>query len=89
MIPHLPEEAGRRADSDDKVVLADGLTDTSQYCTYEGSLTTPPYSTGVTWIMLKHPAQMSQEQSESFRRIMGNNFRPQQDLNERTIRQTL
>lgn len=87
-VDDLPEKTGEHFDSEETIDLADGLTDTSAYYTYEGSLTTPPCSPIATWIVLKDPAQMSQEQFESFRRIMGNNFRPLQMLTGRTIRQT-
>ena len=68
--------------------LADGITDPAKYYTYEGSLTTPPCSETVTWIVLKDVAEMSADQIAAFRHVLGNNFRPLQALNQRTIRTT-
>jgi carbonic anhydrase len=72
---------GQTVDSTVKVNLAKGLTDTSAYYTYAGSLTTPPWSENVTWIVLKEPAEMSAAQFSAFDRILGNDFRPLQDRN--------
>jgi carbonic anhydrase len=72
----------------ERLNLSEGLTSSDTYYTYPGSLTTPPCSETVTWLVLKQQAQMSQEQFEAFRRILGNDFRPIQELNGRTIRVT-
>lgn len=85
-VEHLPERSGDHFESEEVFNLLDGLTDTSEYYAYPGSLTTPPCSPIVTWIVLRNPAEMSQEQFDAFRRIMGNNFRSLQLLNGRTIR---
>jgi carbonic anhydrase len=42
----------------------------------------------VTWIVLAKPANVSQAQFQSFRRILGNDFRPLQNLNGRVLRST-
>ena len=62
---------------------------TASYYTYEGSLTTPPCTENVTWVLLKTPAAMSAAQFGAFRSILGNDFRPIQDLNGRIVRVTL
>jgi carbonic anhydrase len=69
--------------------VADGLTSTSQYYTYAGSLTTPPCTESVTWFVLQEYAQLSNDQFEAFRHILGNDFRPLQKRNGRAIRSTL
>jgi carbonic anhydrase len=84
----LPVHEGDTVNSDSEINLADALTSTTSYYTYSGSLTTPPCTEGVTWIVLKHEAQMSMAQFRSFENILGNDFRPLQDLNGRTIRAT-
>ena len=83
---HLPTMKGEEYTSHDKINLAESLVNTNRYTTYDGSLTTPPCSPIVTWIVLKRRAEMSQAQFESFRDILGNNFRPLQDLNDRALR---
>ncbi|HEY9903190.1 MAG TPA: carbonic anhydrase family protein [Candidatus Sericytochromatia bacterium] len=53
--------------------------------TYTGSLTTPPCSEGVKWIVLQNPITASQAQIDAFTNIFQVNARPVQDLNGRTI----
>lgn len=81
----LPEKSTSPHVHGPPIYLADALTDTAAYYTYPGSLTTPPCSEIVTWIVLKSPAQMSEAQFQTFRRILGNDFRPLQDRNGRPI----
>ena len=50
---------------------------------YGGSLTTPPCSEGVRWIVLAEPIEASAEQVAAFRRIVGPNARPLQALRGR------
>jgi carbonic anhydrase len=84
----LPEKAGDDVKAEDTINLADGLTDTAAYYTYPGSLTTPPCSENVTWIVLKKVAELSPQQFEAFRHILGNDFRPLQERHGRVVRVT-
>ena len=84
----LPEKDGDITTDDVYINLDDGLTDTSSYYTYQGSLTTPPCSEIVTWIVLKQAAEMSEQQFQEFRKILGNDFRPLQERNYRKVRAT-
>ena len=43
----------------------------------------------VTWFVLKGRAELSEEQFEAFRHVLGNNFRPLQKLNHRVARATV
>ncbi|XP_059009122.1 carbonic anhydrase 7 isoform X1 [Mustela lutreola] len=67
------------------------------YWTYPGSLTTPPLSESVTWIVLREPISISERQMEKFRSLlftsedderihMVNNFRPPQPLKGRVVK---
>ena len=52
---------------------------------YDGSLTTPPCSEGVRWIIMTTPIQLSTEQIGAFTRLIKDNNRPVQRLNGRTV----
>ena len=56
------------------------------YYTYMGSLTTPPCSEDVLWMVMKQPIQLSQEQIAIFSRLYSNNARPIQKGNGRLIK---
>lgn len=65
----------------------DMLPTTTGYYRFNGSLTTPPCTEGVVWLVMKDPVGVSVEQLASFRRAMsghGNN-RPVQPLNARIV----
>ena len=59
----------------------------SQMSFYEfmGSLTTPPCSGGVTWIVMQHPIQASKAQIQALQKIIKHNARDIQPLHSRTI----
>jgi carbonic anhydrase len=52
---------------------------------YAGSLTTPPCSEDVNWIVLEQPIQMSQQQINAFRKHFTDNHRPIQRSHERKV----
>lgn len=58
------------------------------YYTYMGSLTTPPCSEGVLWLVLKQPQQISSEQLAIFSRLYRNNARPVQPNFGRMIKES-
>jgi carbonic anhydrase len=55
------------------------------YFRYRGSLTTPPCSEGVEWIVSAERRQMSAEQIEAFTSRLDDNNRPVQALGEREL----
>ncbi|MFC1481862.1 carbonic anhydrase [Candidatus Neomarinimicrobiota bacterium] len=59
------------------------------YYTYKGSLTMPPCSEGVNWIILAKPQTVSYEQVRFFGNIFPNNNRPLQPLNSRKVREDI
>lgn len=52
---------------------------------YEGSLTTPPCSEGVKWIVIKEPVHLSAAQIKAFGAIVWKNNRPVQPLHGRKV----
>lgn len=56
------------------------------YCRFSGSLTTPPCSESVTWLVLKHPLTLSAAQLAKFTYTMHHdNNRPVQPLHGRVV----
>ena len=85
---HLPLEAGEpvraRATLDPlHLVPAD-----RRYVTFMGSLTTPPCTEGVQWIVLQQPVELSDEQVAFFARLFPMNARPVQAAAGRVIKRS-
>ena len=80
-------------DSGDRVSMPTGLIDMNallpkdqRYYQFMGSLTTPPCTEGVLWMVMKQPTPISKEQFKLFTQIFPNNARPLQSLNGRSVR---
>ncbi|MFZ6672704.1 carbonic anhydrase family protein [Undibacterium sp. Xuan67W] len=58
------------------------------YYTYMGSLTTPPCSEGVLWLVMKEPIEISPEQLAIFNRLYPMNARPIQKPSGRLIKES-
>ncbi|MCB1997552.1 MAG: carbonic anhydrase family protein, partial [Rhodoferax sp.] len=58
------------------------------YFTYMGSLTTPPCSEGVLWMVMQQPVQASPDQIHIFSRLYPMNARPIQQAAGRLIKQS-
>jgi len=58
------------------------------YFTYMGSLTEPPCTENVLWLVLKNPIYVSEEQVKNFDRIYPMNARPLQPKGDRLIKET-
>ena len=61
------------------------LPATFGYYAYSGSLTTPPCSEGVRWLVLKTPTEVSDQEVSLFAARYPNNARPVQPLNGRQV----
>jgi carbonic anhydrase len=59
-----------------------------RYFTYMGSLTTPPCSEGVLWMVMQQPVQASPDQIHIFSRLYPMNARPIQQASGRLIKQS-
>jgi carbonic anhydrase len=60
--------------------------DNRSYYRFSGSLTTPPCSEGVRWLVMKQPLSLSPEQFAVFRKNMHSpNNRPLQEVHGRPV----
>jgi len=82
---HLPAEAGPVALVQGTVDAAALLPERRTTWRYRGSLTTPPCSEGVSWLMMTEPVTASREQVEAFSALFPVNNRPVQPLNGRRL----
>lgn len=82
----LPEKTGDRRHLEGlDLDLAELIPTPDRYFRYSGSLTTPPCSEGVTWIILPEPQTLGESQLDSITRHLHENARPTQPLNERDL----
>ncbi len=63
----------------------DLIPEARHFVSYEGSLTTPPCTEGVQWIVFQQPIQISARQIEQFLEVCGDNARPIQALQGREL----
>jgi len=82
---NLPAEAGDPQTMDAVVDLMSLLPEQQTFYTYQGSLTTPPCSQIVRWLLLDTPVYLSETQIEAFASIFEMNARPTQPLNMRDL----
>lgn len=84
---YMPAQANSETSAPNETVnVMDMLPESKAYYGFDGSLTTPPCTEGVKWIVLKTPMTVSPEQVLKFQHIMQvQNNRPLQALNGRTI----
>lgn len=83
---HLPKEKDKEEFVDSvQINLSQILPQDRGYYTFPGSLTTPPCSEGVTWLVLKHHATISAEEIKRFSQLYPDNARPTQPLYDRVV----
>lgn len=83
----LPEIEGEHYTDTTTINVADILPTSGGYYNYSGSLTTPPCSEVVNWIVMKEPVQASATQIEKLKAILHISYRPTQKLYKRTVKQ--
>ena len=86
-LDHAPKKVGEVIDDHDHVINpATLLPKNLTYYRYFGSYTTPPCHEGVIWAVMHDPIEVSAEQIQRFRTLMGHdNARPTQPLHKRFI----
>ncbi len=85
---HLPLEKNDEVAPRSVIDLNHLLPPDRGYYTYMGSLTTPPCSEGVLWMVMRQPVQLSQAQIDIFARLYPMNARPIQQAAGRMIKQS-
>jgi carbonic anhydrase len=84
----MPEKAGERRNLSSRLAAEGILPADRDYFRYGGSLTTPPCSEGVRWLVMKQSVTASKPQIEKFVHIMDHpNNRPVQQVNARPVLQ--
>ena len=81
----MPGEAGPAAMVEGTVDAAALLPGRRTTWRYAGSLTTPPCSEGVSWLVMTEPVTASRGQIEAFKALFPVNNRPVQPLNGRRL----
>lgn len=85
---NLPLEKNEVVEPTTALNLLDMLPVRRDYFTYMGSLTTPPCSEGVLWMVMKEPIQASPAQLAFFSRLYPMNARPVQSASGRVIKES-
>jgi carbonic anhydrase len=85
---NLPLEKGEEVPAKVALDLNALLPADRSYYTYMGSLTTPPCSEGVLWMVMKNPVPISSEQIGIFARLYPMNARPIQQASGRLIKES-
>lgn len=84
----MPLERGQSIEPSTIINMNHILPEARAYYTYMGSLTTPPCTEDVLWMVFKQPIEVSQQQVSIFSRLYPNNARPIQPTFERLIKET-
>jgi carbonic anhydrase len=82
----LSSEESTPAILKNRMLPSDLMPVNKSYYRFSGSLTTPPCTEGVRWILMKNPLTASKEQIDAFKKaVRHDNNRPVQALNGRVI----
>ncbi len=85
---NLPLEKGSEVSVRGDIDMNHLLPADRRYFTYMGSLTTPPCSEGVLWLVLQQPVPVTPDQIGVFSRLYPMNARPVQQASGRLIKQS-
>ena len=85
---HLPLERGDTYNAPVPIDLNQLLPAERGYFSYMGSLTTPPCTEGVLWLVLRQPVQLSTQQISVFSHLYPMNARPLQAQSGRLIKES-
>jgi carbonic anhydrase len=85
---NLPLEQGMVVSPSASIDLSRLLPEKRDYWAYMGSLTTPPCTEDVLWMVMKQPLPVSPDQLSIFGRLYPNNARPIQPANGRLVKES-
>jgi carbonic anhydrase len=86
--PLIPKAANEKITLPSPVAAAQLLPPDRDFYRFNGSLTTPPCTEGVRWLVMKTPVSASKEQVDVFSEVMHHpNNRPVQPVNARPVLQ--
>lgn len=86
LLPLIPEHPdGDHLHAQTRVDASALLPANRSYYRYPGSLTAPPCTEGVDWIVLKQPLELSAAQLARYRQRFADNARAVQPLHQRTV----
>jgi carbonic anhydrase len=86
---HMPVTEGKEQEISGVEMNPAGLLPRDAgYYRYEGSVTAPPCTEGVTWFVLKTPVEISPEQISAFATLYPHDVRPVQPLNGRVVQES-
>ncbi len=85
---NLPLEKGEELAAKAPIDMNRLLPEDKRYYTYMGSLTTPPCSEGVLWMVMQQPVPIAPDQINVFARLYPMNARPIQSAAGRLIKQS-
>jgi carbonic anhydrase len=86
IISHMPRTKGESKHLENVVLqISDHIPQQTEAYHYIGSLTTPPCSEDVQWLVLKAPMIVSADQIAAITAVIGPNNRPTQPLNDRGL----
>jgi carbonic anhydrase len=88
VLNNVPLEKGEEVAAATMLDANQMLPESRRYFTYMGSLTTPPCTEDVLWIVMKQPVQASTEQLNLFSRMYPMNARPIQASMGRLIKES-
>jgi len=86
LLKRLPKEVGKQAIFNElKLNPVNFIPANTEFYKYSGSLTTPPCTEGVYWMVFKQPIEASAEQIMKMNELMGENARPVQPMFSRDL----
>ncbi|WP_288475515.1 carbonic anhydrase family protein [uncultured Pantoea sp.] len=86
LIDAMPKKENQQVSINREIDLRALFPQDLHYYRFSGSLTTPPCSEGIRWLVMKQPVTLSQAQLDAFRQALKTtNNRPLQPLNGRMI----